>query len=231
MIPSNSGVILSVLAFLGTFGLLCLAVLGTLWGVLRKNTQLTHGAAVAGVALVALYSAVLVGAGLLSSDRTLPTDTDKYFCELDCHLAYRVEGVKRIDRLPGMAGEVWGITVRTRFDERTIASFRPREAPLTPNPRRVRVIAADGREFPPLSGSIERLTALGIPSVPLERELRPGESYDTVLLFELPAGAVPSSLELTEDVFPDQLLIGHERSPFHGRTLLALPEPTVAAVP
>jgi hypothetical protein len=231
MIPSNTGVVLSALAFLGTLALLGLAVLATVVGVLKKNTLLTRGSVLAGLAVVALYSVALVGAGLLSSDRTLPTDAEKYFCELDCHLAYRVEGVKLIGQLPGVAGEVWSVTVRTRFDERTIASFRPREAPLTPNPRRARVIAADGREFPQLSGTIERLTALGIPSVPLERELRPGESYDTVLLFELPAGAAPSSLELTEDVFPDQLLIGHELSPFHGRTRLALPAPAVATLP
>lgn len=231
MTPSSTGVVLSALAFLGTVGLVGLAGLGVLVGALKKNSLLTRGAGVVGLTLIAVYSALLLGAGILSSDRTLPADAEKYFCELDCHLAYRAEGAKRIGQLPGVAGEVWAITVRTRFDERTIASFRPREAPLTPNPRRAQVIAADGRKFPQLAGSIERLTALGITSVPIERELRPGESYETVLLFELPAGAVPVSLELTEDVFPDQLLIGHELSPFHGRTRLALPAPAVAARP
>ena len=90
MTPSSTGIVLSALAFLGTVGLVGLAGLGVLVGALKKNSLLTRGAGVVGLTLIAVYSALLLGAGILSSDRTLPADAEKYFCELDCHLAYTV---------------------------------------------------------------------------------------------------------------------------------------------
>ena len=83
-------------------------------------------------------------------------------------------------------------------------------------------------EFPPLSAGPARLSALGITSTPITQELKPGEAYTTTLLFELPADAVPASLNLVEDILPTRLMIGHERSPLHGRALLPLPAPAGA---
>jgi hypothetical protein len=42
--------------------------------------------------------------------------------------------------------------------------------------------------------------------------------------FELPDGVLPKALDLEDaEQWPNPLVIGHEQSPFHGRTLLALP--------
>lgn len=230
MTHDNGAMILSVLAFLGTLALLAALLVAWLWGLAKHLPNISRLAIIGGVGVAGLYAVLLVGVGVATSDRTLPVGTEKYFCELDCHLAY---SVTRLWQVGGAKeGQVlWAVSVRTRFDESTISASRPREAPLTPNPRRVRLQSGDGRQFAPLAGGAERLTALGIGSVPLENPLRPGDSYSTTLLFELPVGAVPSSLDLTEDVFPNRLLIGHEQSPFHGRALLALPAPTLAALP
>jgi hypothetical protein len=222
MIPSNGGTVLSVLALVGTtFILICAACLAIL-ATISRNRRLARLAIGGGVCLAAVYAVALVAVGAMSGDRVLRPGEEKYFCELDCHLAYSVTGVSPLLQAAESGETTWAVTVRTRFDERTISSRRSREAPLTPNPRRVALVGADGREFAPLPMTPERQSAIGVASTPLDQELRPGESYTTTLLFTLPAGSTPASLDLTEDVFPTRLMIGHERSPFHGKALLAL---------
>jgi hypothetical protein len=228
MIPSNALTILSVLALLGTAGLVALAVAIALLGVARKQPGLTKLGAAGGSALLALYLVTLTGAGLLSREKTLPTGTEKYFCELDCHLAYSVTGLRQIAQVPRALGRVWAVTIRTRFDERTISSHRPKDMPLTPNPRRLALVTQDGVEHPPLEAGPEELARLGLQSVPLTRELIPGESYITTVLFDVPAASAPVALLLEDGVLVSRLLIGGEVSPFHARTLLALPEASLA---
>jgi hypothetical protein len=222
MIPSNGTTVLSVLALAGTTFILICATCLTILAMISKNRLVARMAVGGGAGLAALYAGVLMLVGAASHDRVLPPGAEKYFCELDCHLAYSVTGLRPLPQPAESGATMWALTVRTRFDERTISKHRSREAPLTPNPRRVGLVAADGREYLPLSMTPERQAMLGITSTPLSQELRPGESYTTTLLFALPAGSTPASLDLTEDVFPTRLMIGHERSPFHGKALLAL---------
>jgi hypothetical protein len=223
MIPSNGGTVLSVLALVSTSFILicatCLAILATI----SRNRVLARRAMGGVLGLAAVYAITLVAVGAVSGDRLLQLGEEKYFCELDCHLAYSVTGLRPVTGVAEARGTVWAVTIQTRFDEGTISRRRWREAPLSPNPRHVGLVAADGNEFPPLRATPERLSNLGFTSTPLTQDLRPGESYTTTLLFDLPAQAIPASLDLVEDAFPTRLMIGHERSPFHGRALLALP--------
>ena len=230
MPPSSTLTILSILAFLGSAGLVALFLAVALWGLVRKQPGLIKLGLTGGIGLAALYLVVLTGIGLLSRNHTLPVGTEKYFCEIDCHLAYSVTGIRRVVEVPRALGTVWAVTIRTRFDERTISSQRPREAPLWPNPRQVTLMVQDGSQRAPLEVGADELARLGITSVPLTQELRPGESYTTTLLFDLPTASAPVGLFVSEDIEVSRLLIGGERSPFHGHTLLALPEPTLAAV-
>jgi hypothetical protein len=117
---------------------------------------------------------------------------------------------------------MWAVTVQTQFDERTISPRRGREAPLWPNPRYVALMDSAGARYAPSPGLEDALGALGIRSTPITKELRPGESYQTVLVFDLPAGAAPARLVLQEDLFVTRFLIGHERSVFHAPVLLQL---------
>jgi hypothetical protein len=222
--PSNTSVVVATLALLGSAGLLLVTVGMLLWAGFRRHSRLVRRAGFGALALVAGYAVVLVGVGLASPEQMLPPGGEKYFCEIDCHLAYSVTGFRKLGASPGEAGVLWAVTVRTRFDERTIASWRPREVPLSPGPRAVHLVSADQRRFEPIAVPGAALLNDSDRSVPLETELRPGESYQTRFYFELPDGVLPKALDLEDaEQWPNRLVIGHEQSPFHGRTLLALP--------
>jgi len=153
-----------------------------------------------------------LGAALLSRDRTLEPGERKYFCEMDCHLAYSVAAA------PAAIGNHRTVTVRTWFDPDTISSFRG-NGPLTPNPRVVYLVDEAGRRIEP--SPLPAPAALG-GSTPLTRELRPGESYTTTFVFEVPPGFSRPRLFLGDAAGPENLLIGHENSPFHGKVYFRL---------
>lgn len=157
-------------------------------------------------ACAVIYILLIFGCSLGSRDQVLAHGAEKYFCEVDCHLAYSVLDVKQ---QPTPAGTHYTVTVRTRFDETTIASWRPRDLPLRPSPRSVLLIDAQGRGYEPDSSS----------GTPLTTDLIPGQSYTSELSFVVPAGA--SSLRLlvgSVGGWPDKLVIGHENSWLHKKT-------------
>jgi hypothetical protein len=90
-----------------------------------------------------------------------------------------------------------------------------RGTPLSPNPRVVYVRDADGRRFDPSPKASEALARAGRSSAPLTRPLRPGESCETLLAFDLPSGTRDPRLYVGDDDPITFLLIGHEQSPFH----------------
>jgi hypothetical protein len=57
----------------------------------------------------------------------------------------------------------------------------------------------------------------------MTQPLRPGEFYETRVVFRLPPDAVPSRLLIEDDIPISPFLIGNERSPFHRPVLLQLP--------
>ena len=196
----------SVLAFLGTgflLGVLGLAAVG-LWLTRRRPWALGAGAAMLGLA--GLYAFALLGFSWVSREQVLARGQEKYFCEIDCHLAYAILDVQKTP--PGR----YVVKLRTRFDETTISSHRG-NGPLTPNPRRAVVMDERGRQF---EGTVEP------GSTPLEQTLRPGESYTTNLIFDLPAEVRHPRLLLAETFPPTYLLLGHENSPWHRKTIFRL---------
>jgi hypothetical protein len=54
--------------------------------------------------------------------------------------------------------------------------------------------------------------------MPLDTPLRPGESYTTELVFDLPTGARDARLLVNESDLPTRFIIGHENSPLHKKT-------------
>jgi hypothetical protein len=101
--------------------------------------------------------------------------------------------------------------VRVRFDETTIAPWRG-NAPLTPNPRAAALVGPDGERF--------AADPVGLPA--LSPPLQPGESRTVELSFLLPEAYRDLRLSLTESEGPFRLLLGHERAPLAGETILAL---------
>lgn len=146
---------------------------------------------------VAAYAVLLLLGAATSESRVLGANQEKHICEVDCHLAYSVVGVKA-------AGRQYVVTVKVRFDEQTISPHRGMW-PLTPNGRRVALVDARGRRYP---GSADGL----------RRQLVPGESYTTDLTFEVPEDARELRLELVSGEPETALLIGHENSIFHRET-------------
>jgi hypothetical protein len=201
-----------------SFGLFIAAVFGTLaagaafvLAVLLKKAQWARVIAWVEAGGLALYAGLLLITSLASGTRELAVGTEKHICEVDCHLAYSVTGVKTV--------KVWGartaqgmfyvITVRVRFDSGTIASWRPRDVPLSPNGRSVALIDAQGRRTPAAA-------------VALDRQLLPGQEYTTDFIFDVPADAGIPRLELESGDWPTHLMIAHENAFLHGKVLFRL---------
>lgn len=164
-------------------------------------------ALILGAAGAGAYLLLFLLASVTSRDRVLAPGEEKHICEVDCHLAYSVAGAKTE---PGPSGAMrYTVTVKVRFDEETISSHRPKDAPLSPNRRYVALVDAQGRPYPGSSDG-------------LKRRLIPGESYTTDLVFDVPAAAQGLRLVLKNDDFETRFVIGHENSLFHGKTTFAL---------
>ena len=156
---------------------------------------------------VATYVLLLIIASATSRTRVLARGEAKHICEIDCHLAYSVAGVKAESLSDGRQRRT--VTVNVLFDKETISSRRALDMPLFPNSRYVALVDAEGRRYP---GSTEGL----------RRRLIPGESYTTDITFELPSDARDLRLVLRSADFETPFLIGHENSLFHAKTTFAL---------
>lgn len=207
----------AVLGFLAAVAGLGLSVLAALVLFLHKTRWMRWLGAIVGAGAV-VYFALLFGFSLGSREVTLAPGEEKYFCEIDCHLAYSL----RASREDVQSGQRrLHATLRTRFDETTISSHRPKDMPLTPNPRQVVLVDGQGRSFTPA-------TTVGIP---LTRALIPGESYETELTFHLPADAAQLRLLITSPGWEEHLLIGGENSLGRKKTYLAVPGADGLATP
>ncbi|OLC04718.1 MAG: hypothetical protein AUH45_02470 [Gemmatimonadetes bacterium 13_1_40CM_69_22] len=159
---------------------------------------------------VGAYGALFLIASLTSTNRVLGPGEEKHICEVDCHLAYSVVGAKTVKTLDGRTaqGTFYLVTVKVRFDETTISPHRGM-APLTPNSRYAAIVDGQGRRYE-------------APTDALQRQLVPGESYTTDLVFDLPPDASELRLILANHDVETPFIIGHENSFFHGTTTFRL---------
>lgn len=201
---------LAVAGFLGACVALVLAIAALIIFWLARKRRFARYAAQAMGAGAVVYFGLLLGFSLGSRDDILSRGQEKHFCEIDCHLAYSVVDVKtHVDAV----SSDYVITLRTRFDETTTSPHRPKDAPLTPSPREVRLIDSAGREYAPVSSM----------GTPLMSPIKPAESYTTQLQFSVPKDASGLRLLLnTTPAWPDHLVIGDENSWGHKKTYFAL---------
>lgn len=240
--------IFEVLAFLGTVGALAAAgvtvagIYAVGEGRLARSVPIISGwlfggrglarKVLAAVAiLVAGYALVLFGASVLSHEWTLAPGEEKYFCEIDCHLAYSVADTAMTKTLGSGAeqataqGMFYIVNVRTRFDEKTISPHRG-DAPLEPSPRLVTLVDDEGQRYGVSAAAEAALAATHGAGTSLTQSLRPGESYTTRLVFDLPPGTRNPRLLIESPAEPGWLgrvLIGDEVSFFHKKVFLRLP--------
>jgi len=213
---------LAALLFLGTLALLLL--LGFLTAVLFfARRKWVRYPLLAMAALLVGYGLLLAAFSFTSYDRTVARGDQKFFCALDCHIAYSVQNVE-LRKTIGDAtaqGEFYVVTLRTHFDERTIAPWRG-DSPLHPDPPSLTLIDGNGRQYP-VSANGQKVweAAHGQPHSIRDR-LRQGESYETTRVFDVPEDA--QSLRMLAELrgFPTYVLVGDETSPRHGKTYLGL---------
>jgi hypothetical protein len=210
-------------------GILCfmLAVLAAASGtavlvvsLLLKRYQVARWVALLGVGGGAFYAAMLLVVSVEAPSQVLALGQEKHFCEFDCHMAYAVTGVTTARTLGPPRAQVTAqgtfrvVTLRVRFDEKTIAPFRG-NAPLWPSPRWKEVRDARGtRYLQSLDGQAAWEAANGM-APGLDRPLRPGQSYTTTLVFDLPEGVRDPQLVLTTPAPETVFVIGNENSFFH----------------
>lgn len=230
-LPSMAPV--AVLCFLGTGLVLALLLLVGIYGLFTKSRRVLKTSGIAVSFVVTSYCVILLGLSVISSDVDLPAGAKKYFCEIDCHLAYEVASVSVEKAVGGESdqvmseGEFVTVELHTWFDPSTISPHRG-NAPLTPNSRKAIVTDAEGHTFLPSERANEVLEARRLHSTQLSTPLRPGESYTSYLVFEVPAKTRGLRLWLCSDDAVDALLWGSERSPLHGKVRFRL-EPGLRA--
>lgn len=205
---SQLTVIAQTLAFLGGAAGTLLAFAAAVVLLLLGRRHWARLSALSGASLVALYAMLLFAASATSTTTVLPPGAPKVFCEIDCHVAFDLaDSAWRTDN------EVV-LTVRETFDPTSVGPRRG-EGPLTPGTRRIVLVDDDGKRYAPVA-----VRALG--DATLFAQLRPGESHRAQLRFHVPAQTALRGLLVEIDDPISRLLIGHERSPFHGKVLLDL---------
>ena len=197
---------LAVVGFLAAIGILFLALSAVLIFWFARKPKFARIAAISIGAVSVVYFSLLFGFSAGSHETALARGQEKYFCEIDCHLAYSIVGVNA-------DAPRYVVTLRTRFDETTTSPSRPKDAPLAPSPREVRLIDNAGHEYAPTATE----------GTPLSTPLKPADSYTTKLEFNLPPEAKGIRLLInTVPAWPDKLVIGDENSLLHKKTYLAL---------
>jgi hypothetical protein len=223
--PAHSA--FTVLAFMGTGLILFLLSLGLLFALGTRRTVLAKRLVAAALAGGTAYLGALLFFSFTSREENLRKGDRKYFCEIDCHLAYSLEETSRTKALgippqtTGAGGSFWIVTIKTWFDPSTIASFRG-NGPLTPNPRAVFLVDESGHRYEVSPAGQKALEESRGPSTPLTRVLHPGEAYTTTFVFDLPDGVHRASLFLGDAPGIETLLIDHENSLFHKKIYFEL---------
>lgn len=216
-----------VLLFLGAVFLTGVSFLFLLYGAARRSKRYARIGGGAALTIVACYMLLLCGVSLASSEKALPAGGWKYFCEIDCHIGYSISGVETAGAIgPEMRqtsahGQFVIVRLKVWFDEHTVSPNRG-DAPLTPNPRRVVLVDADGRTYAQSSEGEAELARVKGNSGPLRQPLRPGQSFAKELVFDVAKDAHGLRLLITEDDPETVLIIGHENSLLHRKIYLSL---------
>jgi hypothetical protein len=214
--------LLALFAFVGGSGVALLAIGAAL--IARRREVVRRFTLGLGAAW-ALYGAAFCIAALTSRDVVLAPGAEKHLCEIDCHLAYSVVGVRATPTLGSGAvrqharGVFRVVTIRVRFDSATISPHRGM-GPLWPGEHRIDLADGAGGHYAYSLGAQRALGAGDAP--PLTRPLVPGESYTADVVFDVPADAGELRLEIASLVPPTRLVIGHENSFLHKKTTFRL---------
>src|SRR2546427_12201071 len=206
-----------VLLFLGTIFLIGVSFLLLFYGAVRRSPLFTRVGGGAALTITAGYFILLTGVSFASSEKVLPPGGWKYFCEIDCHIAYSLIGVQTAGALgPEMQqvaahGKFVVVQVKTWFDERTISAHRG-NGPLTPNRRKVLLVDDRGRSFALSPEGQMAFAQINEEPTPLTKVWRPAERKKPTLVSVAPIVARKHRLLITEVVPETNSLFGNENS-------------------
>lgn len=218
---------LGALALLGSGLLFLITAFALIYALTTRKRRLARLALVALAVVGGAYAAALLGFSLASSEQVLARGNEKHFCEIDCHLAYSVTEVRDSKTLGegehqiSAAGIFRLVTIKTRFDQETIGRNRG-DSLLYPNSRLVSISDANGHEYLPVSAAHDLLEADHAAGTAMTIPLRPGESYSTTVVFDLPPNINNPTLFLREGETLTHFVIGHENSPLHKKVRFLL---------
>jgi hypothetical protein len=218
---------IGAMAFLGAGLIFFVAGLIFLYTAVKGELAGTKVVVSAMAAVTAIYLGVMLFFSFTSSETVLARGQEKHFCEIDCHLAYSILDVRQTKTLgngptQSTADGLYHIlTIKTRFDANTISPTRGNGA-LTPNSRLATVVDAQGHKYWPSEIGARTLAQTEDPGSPFTEAVRPGETYTTKLVFDLPADVANPTLLLNEGTWLTRFIIGHENSPLHKKTRFQL---------
>ena len=216
-----------VLAFLGTALLLLVTALTLVGSLVARKFRFAKFILVAMLVIAGIYVGAMLAFSLAGREKVLARGEEKHFCEIDCHLAYSITKVRQTKTLGTSANQSTAqgvytiVTLKTRFDETTIAPWRGNGL-LYPNSRALTLADDRGNQYLPSDTAQHALDASQTTGTPLTAPLRPGESYTTEIGFDLPAEVKSATLLLNEGDFVTHFIIGHENSFLHGKTRFQL---------
>lgn len=211
---------IGALLFLGSAFLMVCLVLLVVFSLITKRFSLTKISALAMVVIAALYLSLLLLFSWTSTERVLARGEEKHFCELDCHLAYSIldsQTTKTLGTAPKQltaSGLFRVIKIKTRFDEKTISPNRG-DSLLYPNSRVLVLFDGHGKKYFPVPEAERLLRGSNQAGMPFTTPLRPGETYQTTVVFDLPADIQGPTLLIHEGEFETRFVIGHENSLLH----------------
>jgi hypothetical protein len=198
---------LSVLGFLAAFAGLFLAVASVLIFWLARKPKFARISAIAAGAAAVVFFILRLSFSVASGETALAYGREKYFCEIDCHLAYSdLEAHTRPD-------VCFVITVRNRFDETATSRTRPKMPRwLRPRVKRASSTAPDARTLPSPAPALRCALRAGPPAPTPHNSNSISRKNATGLRL----------LITTLPQWPDKLVIGDENSWLRQKTYLAL---------
>lgn len=218
-----------VLLFLGAVFVTGVMLLLAFYGAVRRSEFFVSLGAISAVAIVTGYALVLCAVSIASNEKVLPPGGWKYFCEVDCHIAYSVQSARMVAAL-GMEsqqtsakGQFAIVRLKTWFDEHSISPHRG-NSPLQTGERMAVLVDGAGHAYPQSPGGQAAFRLIEGAAISLDQPLRPGESFVTSLVFDVPKDASGLRLLVTDSPndWLSRVIIGHEDSFLHKKIYLGL---------
>src|SRR5260370_12046718 len=119
-----------VLAFLGTGLLILVAALTLVGSLVARKFRCAKVILIAMLVIAGINAGAMLAFSLAGREKVLARGAEKHFCEIDCHLAYSITNVRQTKTLGNSADQSTAqgvytiVTLKTRFDETTIAPWR-----------------------------------------------------------------------------------------------------------